>query len=355
MNIVDEMHTRAHAVFSASSAERWTHCPGSIKLSEGCENKSSAEADEGTRAHAYAAYLLQKKMGLHPDKVEPDNLEMADCCEDYAKYCHVIPGKHFIEARVNYESIAPGGFGTADFLSFDEVRGLLYVIDFKYGKGVSVLADHNKQLMLYALGALETYPDLAKSIDQIELTIFQPRLQIFSVWEISRKDLEEIKDYFIATVQLALSDLPNCNCGDWCRFCPAKGKCREYAKEFDEILKTFEKGTLPPDLTDEEITKVLRLKSKIVEWLQAVDNFALDCAVRGHDFKGFRLKSRYIRAYTDEHAVADALTKAGIDPFTQKIKPLTAIEREVGKKKTSEILNGLIHTVEGKQSLVAIK
>ena len=50
----------SHARLSASSAERWINCPGSIKLAEELNLKgtSSAYADEGTLAHSVAEFKL---------------------------------------------------------------------------------------------------------------------------------------------------------------------------------------------------------------------------------------------------------------------------------------------------------
>ena len=56
---------------------------------------------------------------------------------------------------------------------------VLTVIDFKYGKGVAVSADHNSQMMLYALGALELF-DALYDIAEIRMVIFQPRIQNLS-------------------------------------------------------------------------------------------------------------------------------------------------------------------------------
>lgn len=44
------------------------------------------------------------------------------------------------------------GFGTADFLMIRE--NTLYVVDFKYGKGVAVSAIDNPQMKLYALRSI---------------------------------------------------------------------------------------------------------------------------------------------------------------------------------------------------------
>ncbi len=49
----------AHARLSPSAAERWMTCPGSVKLSEGREDKGSAYAAEGTAAHELAEHILR--------------------------------------------------------------------------------------------------------------------------------------------------------------------------------------------------------------------------------------------------------------------------------------------------------
>ena len=65
---------------------------------------------------------------------------------------------------------APGGFGTGDAFIFHD--GVLYVFDFKYGKGYECC---RAQLMLYALGAFYEY-GFDYQIDMVKMIIVQPRL-----------------------------------------------------------------------------------------------------------------------------------------------------------------------------------
>jgi hypothetical protein len=58
------------------------------------------------------------------------------------------------------------------------------IIDFKGGRGVRVDADHNSQLMLYALGALTEF-DALYDIRSVRMTIVQPRLGGISTFEIT--------------------------------------------------------------------------------------------------------------------------------------------------------------------------
>ena len=50
----------SHARLSASAAERWMHCPGSITLTERLQlpNTGSVYADEGTMAHSVAEWKV---------------------------------------------------------------------------------------------------------------------------------------------------------------------------------------------------------------------------------------------------------------------------------------------------------
>ena len=54
---------RAHSKFSASGAERWFCCPGSVSLSEGLPDKETIYSKEGTEAHEVLERLLKIEAG----------------------------------------------------------------------------------------------------------------------------------------------------------------------------------------------------------------------------------------------------------------------------------------------------
>ena len=58
------MPPKGHAILSASSSDRWLHCPPSAKLCETYEDKSSNYAAEGTDAHSLCEYKLRKALGM---------------------------------------------------------------------------------------------------------------------------------------------------------------------------------------------------------------------------------------------------------------------------------------------------
>ncbi len=93
-----------------------------------------------------------------------------------------------VEQRLDFSNYVKDGFGTGDLVIVAD--DVLQVIDFKYGKGVTVSAELNPQMMLYALGALNLYGYLY-DIKTVKTAIVQPRLDNISEWEISVDELLE--------------------------------------------------------------------------------------------------------------------------------------------------------------------
>ena len=61
------MPPKGHAILSASSADRWLHCPPSARLSESFVDTSSDYAAEGTEAHALCEFRLKEALGIPAD------------------------------------------------------------------------------------------------------------------------------------------------------------------------------------------------------------------------------------------------------------------------------------------------
>lgn len=75
-------------------------------------------------------------------------------------------------------------------------------------------------------------------------------------------------------------------------------------------------------------------------------------ALSGVRYPGFKLvEGRSIRKYTDEAAVADIVKKAGFDPFEQRLLGITAMQKQLGKKRFDELLSGLVIKPAGKPVL----
>jgi hypothetical protein len=351
-----------HALLSASSSDRWIHCPPSARLSETYEDKGSDYAAEGTDAHSLCEYKLKTVLGMEADDPTENlswfNQEMDDCASGYAAYVleQVEAAKEtcsdpvvLIEQRVDFSRWVEEGFGTADCIIIAD--GTLQVIDFKYGLGVLVSATENPQMMCYALGALELF-DGIYDIDTVRMTIYQPRRDNLSTYELSKNDLHTWADDVLKpAAELAFAGDGNFLCGEWCGFCKAKNACRARADANLELAKYDFK--LPPLLTDEDVEDILSKIDDLVSWASDIKEYALAQAISGKQWSGFKLvEGRSNRRYVNDAVVAAAVTEAGFDPYEQKLLGITAMQKMLGKARFDEVLSGLIEKPQGKPTLV---
>lgn len=356
------MPPKAHAILSASSSHRWLNCPPSARLCETYEDKGSDYAAEGTDAHSLCEYKLRKALGM--GAVDPSehltwySEEMEDCANGYATYILelVEAAKEtcadpvvLIEQRVDFSRWVEQGFGTSDAIIISD--GTLRVIDYKHGLGVLVEADNNPQMMCYALGALELF-DAIYDIDTVAMTVYQPRRQNVSTFEMSKDDLYRwAEEVLKPTAELAFAGDGNFLCGEWCGFCKAKHECRARA-EANLLLAQYD-FKLPPLLEDSEIEVILSRADQLVSWVNDIKEYALQQAISGKDWTGFKLvEGRSNRRYTDEAAVTQAVTNAGFDPYERKLLGITAMQKLLGKSRFEELLSAYIEKPQGKPTLV---
>ena len=107
-----------------------------------------------------------------------------------------------------------------------------------------------------------------------------------------------------------------------------------------------------PTLTTTEIAEILPQIDTLVSWAEDIKDYALQQALTGVRYPGFKLvEGRSNRKYTDEHAVAAVVEEAGYDPYEKKLLGITAMQRQLGKKRFDELLSGLIVKPQGKPVL----
>ena len=353
-----------HAVLSASGAHRWLNCLPSARLELEFVNNESSAAAEGTAAHALCEHKLKK--ALHMRSKRPVSVYNSDEMEEHSDaYVEFVMEQLelakqsctdpliLIEQRLDFSCYVPQGFGTGDSIIIADKK--LHIIDFKYGMGVLVDAVDNPQMKLYALGALEIYDSLY-DIEEVFMTIFQPRRENVSTWTIRVEDLKDWAEKELKPKAKKAYDgegeyLP----GEWCTFCRAAVKCRARAEEKLKLAQSEFK--LPPLLTDSEIEEVLSKLSDLTKWANEIIAYATDAAVNhGKEWHGFKVvEGRSVRKYKDEDAVAEVAKANGYkDIFRQSLITLTEMERLMGKSKFEKILGDLIHKPPGKPTLVPL-
>ena len=364
-----------HAKLSASGSSRWINCPPSVRLEEQFEDKTSIYAEEGTLAHELAELKLRLELKeitkrtytLRFNKATKDNPLYSKDMDDYVDvYKEICMEKYLnsketttdsiaaVEQRLDFSNYVPDGFGTGDFIVIAD--GTLEICDLKYGKGVPVSAENNSQMRLYALGAINKFSFLY-DIEKVRMTIIQHRLSNISSDEISVNELLKWAEEVVKpSAELAIKGEGEFKTGDHCKFCKARSVCRARADENLELAKfEFKKSDT---LSNDEISEILEKVDSLVKWASDVKEYALDKALEGQEFKGYKLvEGRSQRKWKDEKAVAKILTDRGFLEniiWTKKLTTISNIERAIGKKETERLFKDLIDKPTGKPTLVPL-
>jgi Protein of unknown function (DUF2800) len=374
-----EHGNRKHALLSASGASRWLNCTPSPRLEENFTEVRSSYADEGTLAHELSEVILRQTLGgislqeALPllEKIEKSEYYSDEMYDEVSKYTSYVlesfndslsktqGAKLLIEEKVDLTEFIEEGYGTNDAIILADKT--LKVFDLKYGKGIRVNAENNSQLSLYGLGALYKYM-FSYDIQEIELNIVQPRIDNFSSWTISTKDLLEWAENEVKPkAKMAYKGEGIKQVGDWCKFCKAKVRCKAIAKksmeaaqiEFGDALE--ERVPAFDSLSDKELIYLFNNADQIKDWVNSVEAYMLKEAVAGKDWEELKLvEGRSRRTWLDEEKVKEKLLEEGyeIEKITStKLEGITKIEKLLGKK-GFDILSNLVTKPFGAPTLV---
>lgn len=363
---------RDHAILSPSSAKRWIHCTPSALLAEAAGSKSSVYTEEGTLAHEIAEYALTQYLegvydpiideGLPIQEDHSQNplfsIDMANHIRDYCDYVigenyemHKADGlsKMFLERKVDITDYAPDSFGSVDVtLESDKT---IHIIDLKYGAGVKVFADHNEQMMLYALGSLKVAA--SQNITNIRMTIAQVRLDHYDTFEMSKGELLDWAEKVLKpAAKAAIQGKGKQVIGSWCGFCPVKAQCRA---QRDAILADFDEKPEPLLLSDEEIVDLIGKIDTYKSWIESVNKYVYNRAIQGHKWEGYKLVAgRSSRVIKDEAKIRQALLNEFLEDevLNIKLKGIGDLEKLLGKKVFSARFGDAIESRPGAPKLV---
>jgi hypothetical protein len=363
-----------HAELSASSAERWTTCTASPSLIKGLPNRSSKYAAEGTAAHHVSAECLRS--WFPPSKpigtgqwlgkaalVEGHEIEMdAEFFEHVQEYLDDIanyrqPGDfEFIEQSFTeaMKRLHPKFGGSADYVNFRPSTRRLRVEDLKFGAGVPVEVDDNKQLKYYALGVL--LANARFNAEEVEIRIAQPRCDheagrfrsyVFPAMELLDYSADLV-DAARETEDFTLAKLvPSPKACKWCPAAAAE-KCPAIIKDTHAIVSAqfdvVDMAAYSPAQIAEFLAKLPLVEARI----KAVREFAYQQALASPgSIPGFKIvEKRATRKWVDEGAAKAALGENPLFYTTPELKSAPQIEKVLGKKKFAE----LAHLVDKQSS-----
>lgn len=359
-----------HAILSPSAAYRWLVCTPSARFEEQIPDEESPYAEEGTLAHELAALLLSARAGLFKGSQKTFNgmlssledrvnayyqgqdkpiefKEMYQHCEDYVSYVMDNGGKILIEHKYDVTKYIPLGYGTADATGIKPE--VIHVTDFKYGAGQRVTATGNKQLMIYALGALL---ESKSNAETVVMHIYQPRAGGASNWELSRKDLLLWAENELGPkAKVAIAGMGDFVPGNHCLFCKARTSCKAYYDRFADVKAIKDKRVMTPADT----ATVLTYGPLVASWVKKIEAETLANLKNGKKVPGFKLVAgRSKRSFKNEDDVVDILLGENYDSdaiFDSSLKALTAIEKMVGPKKFKELFADQVVTLPGNPQL----
>ncbi|WP_414464392.1 DUF2800 domain-containing protein [Hyphomicrobium sp. DY-1] len=358
---------KAHSAFGASSAYRWTSCPGSVRLCDGLPNTSSAYAQEGTAAHALAEHCLKnmeatatpyvgqaledfaelsendrKKLGKWTSQKLGD--VMAGAVNVYLDAIYAVfdaaTDELNVEERFTLSHIGDDLFGTNDCSVYKPGSKTLYIFDYKHGAGVPVEVVENPQLLYYALGAAMRRGN--RPLSKVVMTIVQPRCPHHAgpvrADEVDALQLIEWGEDLRDAVARARDPNAPLASGKHCRFCPAAGICPQLEdtavkaamNEFDDVpsLDTI------PQLSGADLAAKLKLAGEIETWLKAVRKHAYEQARHGNMPDGFKFVAKVAkRKWRDTDAAYDLVqrTKIADIRLASQIKTPAQLEQLLGK------------------------
>lgn len=386
-----------HALISPSGAERWFNCPASLWLSRNEPDQASEYAREGTAAHALAEHCLRFNIhaySLSGAKIGPNNIAVDDeMLEAVQRYVDTVNGikstmtdvlvfdveqrldfSELLDLSTNINTANTGykpekSFGTADVVLLGD--GWLQVHDLKYGKGVRVSAENNKQLLIYALAAYYYY-SLGCEINKISVHIHQPRLNHYSEFTVTPDELFEFGKQLKEKAGIAYNIYLNgpqsaddfCAGESQCRFCKAAGKCETLSNHVAETVNADfenldETCIQQVDTLDSEtLSNKFRSIGLIKSWITAVESRVHSELQHGNPVPGFKLVigRQGNRAWVNEQDAENALKSFRLkqdEMYSRKlISPTQALKILKGSEIRIKKLEEIITRPDGKPTVV---
>ena len=354
--------TRGHSRVGASSASRWMACPGSVKNLKDNPMPSGAAANDGTKTHELSEAILlarlEGKVSPPTDSIEPDRLDRINYYVDKVLEIRqevmdeldfdeeLDEVQHSIETGFHLANLHKDLYGTNDAALY--WNGILHVIDLKDGRGV-VEAEHNPQLMYYALGVAYAL-DVHLEIKEVHLHIVQPKLdgdERHKRWQPTGAEMKAFVGDLIVAVRDVETKPDHCVVGKvQCTWCNT-ATCVKYKEEQkSQALVAFDDNdaelldSLDGDETD-RLVKLVELEDRFETIFKSARATLEQRALGGESVPGHKLiRKQGNRAWAKPEAdLITELTKAGcseddIVVTTRTLKSPAQVEKLVeGKPK----------------------
>ena len=290
-------------ILRPSAAHRWVYCAGSVQAEAQFPDEETDATREGNAAHwvgseiliHYANNMDVQLASDYLDKPDPAgtiiDMEMIEGVHQYVNDVLQVAQQHGalrllqIEETLQIPRVHPtNAEGTPDCWFYDAAAGVIYIWDFKYGRGVVEVAE-NWQLIDYAAGILD-HLGINGEADQhvrVNLRIVQPRA--FHIdgtvrhIEIPASDLRGPVNKLQYQGALALQADPPTVAGTHCDNCKARRGCstlQNAAARTTDTVETLHLVDLTPAELNVEMTYLEKAADMIAARLEALDAQAFE-------------------------------------------------------------------------------
>jgi hypothetical protein len=329
---------------SASNLRQRELCPGSAFAEQGLPNTDNDDSKEGTLLHAADADRENQPYDLTPEQREV--LSAAQAADEQifravAEKYQIAADEVFIEGREDerwlrrgFKTLFPGH---PDRWRFYTDRGILIVIDKKFGRREVTPADSNIQLRAYGIMVAEEF-DPERTI----VAINQPRLPSMlrvTMGEYTRDNLADAKQHVYRIWDGSHNkdgspreDVPRIAGEEQCHYCKAKEICDAYREKFVFLEKPAANGKdlfvgRLADLTDEELDRVYVATrfAKLIE--DNTKEEILKRISRGEMQNYSATPSGFTSSITDNAKALELLQATGLEK-AEIIRPVTMEELE---------------------------
>lgn len=270
----------SHAQLSPSSAARWMTCPGSVALCKDLPDDSNKFAAEGTMMHTVAEECLSAanvNAAMYVGETFTQDGYSTTFTSDhvapvqrYVDYVNDLVsssgGELLVEQRlpIGHLTNEAGAKGTCDALIL--AGDTLYVVDLKGGMALSIDAENNPQLSIYALAAVEEF-SLSHDFKTVTMVIHQPRLNHVSEHTSSVIALKAFGESVLAAAAVTLDpQAPLVPSTAACKYCKAKATCPALRQEVMDAFENVAAETASDDKLGETMSK-----TELIEgWVKAI-------------------------------------------------------------------------------------
>lgn len=363
----------SHARLSPSAAHRWSVCPAAPREEAKYPDSSGPAAIDGTHSHTLLETCLNMRLRSAdpfvgevmndddgPFKVDADRAERVNVALDYIwKRYDELSTPDELPEIITEQKVNPGTYmgrtdckGTCDVQI--KTRSYLEIIDYKDGMN-PVPAENNKQLILYATGAIMEDRRYECLIFRVQMTIIQPKLRFkgtepISTWIIESATLRDLADELTEAAKRTDADDAPFVPGDHCKFCKHTActarmtdTMEKSGISFDNLDKVVEmSNSEPTDMTDDQIRNILESAPMIKQMIEVAEAEALRRFESGKVIDGLKVvhgRGSNNWAFDDDQMV-EKLKKMGIPKascYVTKLVSPAAVKKLKWEKRNGEV------------------